>query len=114
MLLCGVMNCVPALIPALVPALANRVPYGLEVLKHGTLLGSQELNTQAFYTFGRSPTADVLLEHPTASRLHAVLQVGRRRLAIPRPHTVLQATHGLHKASILLHVYSMLAVQLHL
>jgi pSer/pThr/pTyr-binding forkhead associated (FHA) protein len=90
------------------------VPYGLEILKHGTLLGSQELNTQAFYTFGRSPTADVLLEHPTASRLHAVLQVWSRRLVLSRPHTDLQATRGLLKASFLLHVDSMLAVQLHL
>eukprot|EP00775_Hariotina_reticulata_P006570 gene6570-6798_t len=51
-----------------------KVPFGLEILKNGTLLSTQELNSQAFYTFGRSPTADVLLEHPTASRLHAVLQ----------------------------------------
>eukprot|EP00878_Enallax_costatus_P023914 GHUV01025478.1.p1 GENE.GHUV01025478.1~~GHUV01025478.1.p1 ORF type:complete len:446 (+),score=174.04 GHUV01025478.1:427-1764(+) len=50
------------------------VSYGIEVLKNGTLVESKDLATQPFYTFGRSPTADILLEHPSASRLHAVLQ----------------------------------------
>lgn len=51
-----------------------RVSYGIEVLKNGILLETKDLTTQPYYTFGRSPTADVLLEHPSASRLHVVLQ----------------------------------------
>lgn len=46
----------------------------MEVMKNGTLVETKDLGTQPYYTFGRSPTADVLLEHPSASRLHAVMQ----------------------------------------
>lgn len=45
--------------------------FGLETLKNGALLEEKSLTGQPFFTFGRSPAADVLLEHPTASRLHA-------------------------------------------
>jgi hypothetical protein len=45
--------------------------FGLEVLKNGTLLEERPLQGLAIVTFGRSPTADVLLEHASASRLHA-------------------------------------------
>jgi hypothetical protein len=41
------------------------------VLKNGTLVDERPLQGQPCFTFGRSPTADVLLEHPSASRLHA-------------------------------------------
>jgi hypothetical protein len=50
------------------------VEYGLEVIKSGTLVEERSITDKPFITFGRSPTADVLLEHPSASRLHAVLQ----------------------------------------
>lgn len=46
----------------------------MEVIKSGTLIEERPLSGKPFLTFGRSPTADVLLEHPSASRLHAVLQ----------------------------------------
>ena len=46
----------------------------MEVLKAGTLAGSQCLEGQPFCTFGRHPECDFVLEHPSASRLHAVLQ----------------------------------------
>eukprot|EP00879_Flechtneria_rotunda_P006998 GHRR01007347.1.p1 GENE.GHRR01007347.1~~GHRR01007347.1.p1 ORF type:complete len:746 (+),score=339.15 GHRR01007347.1:207-2444(+) len=54
-----------------------RVSYGLEVLKGGILLEQRNVSEWPFFTFGRSPTAGMLLEHPTASRLHAVLQFNR-------------------------------------
>jgi hypothetical protein len=59
---------------SLLPLTARRVEYGLEVIKSGTLVEERQLTDKPFITFGRSPTADVLLEHPSASRLHAVLQ----------------------------------------
>jgi pSer/pThr/pTyr-binding forkhead associated (FHA) protein len=48
--------------------------FSLEVLKAGTVAASQSLEGQPFCTFGRHPECDVVLEHPSASRLHAVLQ----------------------------------------
>eukprot|EP00877_Chromochloris_zofingiensis_P009069 jgi/Chrzof1/4415/Cz14g12090.t1 len=50
------------------------VPYSLEILKTGESLGVKQIAAKDHYTFGRSPTADFTLEHPTSSRLHAVLQ----------------------------------------
>ena len=48
--------------------------FSLEVLKAGTLAGSHSLEGQPFCTFGRHPGCDVVLDHPSSSRLHAVLQ----------------------------------------
>ena len=51
------------------------VPYSLEVLKGGSVAGCVEVVGGAFWTFGRHPSCDVVLEHPSCSRLHAVLQL---------------------------------------
>ncbi|GFR41935.1 hypothetical protein Agub_g2728, partial [Astrephomene gubernaculifera] len=50
------------------------VGYTLEVLKNGTIVETRSISSQPYYTFGRNPAADFVLEHPSASRLHAVLQ----------------------------------------
>ncbi|GFH18669.1 FHA domain-containing protein, partial [Haematococcus lacustris] len=50
------------------------VEYRLEVLKSGSSLGTRPLSHQGQHVFGRQPTCDFVLEHPSASRLHAVLQ----------------------------------------
>ena len=52
----------------------GRVGYTLEVLKGGVVLEARGVAAKGHYTFGRHPGADFVLEHPTASRLHAVLQ----------------------------------------
>ena len=47
----------------------------LDVMRTGTILTSVPMPPgRSFATFGRHPSADVLVEHPSASRLHAVLQ----------------------------------------
>ncbi len=51
-----------------------RLPYTLEVMKNGQIMESREVASRAHFTFGRSPGSDFVLEHPSASRLHAVLQ----------------------------------------
>uniref|UniRef100_A0A1D2AAS5 FHA domain-containing protein n=1 Tax=Auxenochlorella protothecoides TaxID=3075 RepID=A0A1D2AAS5_AUXPR len=48
--------------------------YGMEVMRGGALLTQLDLKDKAYYTFGRTPNNDITLEHPTSSRLHAVLQ----------------------------------------
>ncbi|KAK9842408.1 hypothetical protein WJX84_012265 [Apatococcus fuscideae] len=50
------------------------IPYTLEIMKGGAVLGKTELETKDHWTFGRHPRSDFVLEHPSASRLHAVLQ----------------------------------------
>ena len=50
------------------------VEYTLEVLRGGSLLHAKPVAERDHYTFGRTPDCDVVLEHPSASRLHAVLQ----------------------------------------
>ncbi|XP_051832193.1 kanadaptin isoform X1 [Antechinus flavipes] len=49
-------------------------PYSLETLKGGTILNNRSLEGQSRCVFGRLPSCDVVLEHPSVSRFHAVLQ----------------------------------------
>lgn len=43
-------------------------------MKGGAILGKKQLESKDHWTFGRHPRSDFVLEHPSASRLHAVLQ----------------------------------------
>ena len=43
-------------------------------MKSGQIIEKRRVANKAFYTFGRSPGCDFILEHPSASRLHGVLQ----------------------------------------
>ena len=53
----------------------------LDVVKTGTIVDTVALpRAQSFCTFGRSEGADILLEHPSSSRLHAVLQFRGREV----------------------------------
>ncbi|KAM4867197.1 kanadaptin isoform 2-T2 [Thomomys bottae] len=49
-------------------------PYSLEILKGGTIVGTRSLKETSCCLFGRLPSCDVCLEHPSVSRYHAVLQ----------------------------------------
>lgn len=51
---------------------ASSADFTVEVLKSGTIVETKELSLQGHYTFGRNPACDFVLEHPSASRLHAV------------------------------------------
>jgi hypothetical protein len=48
-------------------------PY-LEVLKDGAIVHTHDLRGKSFLTLGRTPNNDIQLEHPSSSRLHAVIQ----------------------------------------
>lgn len=50
------------------------IGYEVEVLKGGQVLQRVGCCSKAFYTFGRLPTSDFVLDHPSSSRLHCVLQ----------------------------------------
>lgn len=55
--------------------------YYLDVLKNGVIINRIDLNAanKSFYSVGRLPgQCDICSEHPSSSRLHAVLQFGRR------------------------------------
>lgn len=52
----------------------NTEGVSLDVLKTGTILGTVDLPQKSFLTLGRNKEADVIAEHPSTSRLHAVLQ----------------------------------------
>ena len=54
-------------------------PHTLTVIKNGTVVQEVNVSTKAFHVFGRLPTCDVPLEHPSISRHHAILQF--------RPHS---------------------------
>lgn len=53
--------------------LASR-PYSFDVLKNGSIADNVDLNDKSYYIFGRLPTCDVTLEHPSLSRYHACIQ----------------------------------------
>lgn len=56
------------------------MPYTLEIVKQGTILDTVHLESlcsrsgRAFCTLGRAPTSDIVLDHPSSSRLHLVIQ----------------------------------------
>ncbi|KAG8076012.1 hypothetical protein GUJ93_ZPchr0006g46260 [Zizania palustris] len=49
-------------------------PFFLEVLKDGTIVDKLDVSKKGAYMFGRIDLCDFVLEHPTISRFHAVLQ----------------------------------------
>eukprot|EP00252_Welwitschia_mirabilis_P000617 TRINITY_DN1060_c0_g1_i1.p1 TRINITY_DN1060_c0_g1~~TRINITY_DN1060_c0_g1_i1.p1 ORF type:complete len:751 (+),score=218.77 TRINITY_DN1060_c0_g1_i1:121-2373(+) len=49
-------------------------PYFLEVLKEGSIIDNLDVSEKGAYMFGRSDQCDFVLEHPSVSRYHAVLQ----------------------------------------
>uniref|UniRef100_A0A0D9WP82 FHA domain-containing protein n=1 Tax=Leersia perrieri TaxID=77586 RepID=A0A0D9WP82_9ORYZ len=49
-------------------------PFFLEVLKDGTIVDKLDVSSKGAYMFGRIDLCDFVLEHPTISRFHAVLQ----------------------------------------
>ncbi len=54
--------------------LGCRVDYRIEVLKDGAIVDERALGGKDHFTVGRLPTCDFPMEHPSLSRLHAVLQ----------------------------------------
>ena len=69
----------PALQPqpqllALFLTVSCRIEYTLEVMKGGASLEKRSVHARDHYTFGRHPECDFHLEHPSISRVHAVLQ----------------------------------------
>lgn len=51
-----------------------RSAFQLETMKNGQIIDTVSLAEKSCFKFGRSPGCDVVLEHPSASRLHAVIQ----------------------------------------
>ena len=49
-------------------------PYSFEVIKNGTVVDTVDLTKKAHYVFGRLPSCDITMEHPSLSRYHAVVQ----------------------------------------
>lgn len=43
-------------------------------MKNGQIMETRDVSGRDSFTFGRTPGSDFVLEHPSASRLHAVLQ----------------------------------------
>lgn len=50
------------------------VEYTLEVLRDGSIVDYISLSHRPYTVFGRSPDSDIVLEHPTISRYHAIVQ----------------------------------------
>ncbi|CAA6672469.1 unnamed protein product [Spirodela intermedia] len=49
-------------------------PFHFEILKDGSIIGQLDVSEKGAYMFGRVDLCDFVLEHPTISRFHAVLQ----------------------------------------
>lgn len=59
-----------------VPESSSNPPfeYTLEVLRDGSIIDYISLTHRSYTVFGRSPDSDIVLEHPTISRYHAIVQ----------------------------------------
>ncbi|CAD5119749.1 DgyrCDS8344 [Dimorphilus gyrociliatus] len=49
-------------------------PYSLEIIKNGAIVTDLNLLNEEFVVFGREPPSKIIMEHPSISRHHAVLQ----------------------------------------
>ena len=47
--------------------------YSFEILKNGVIKGETSLTQKPYYTFGRLEGCDIVMEHPSISRYHAVV-----------------------------------------
>ncbi|KVI02613.1 Forkhead-associated (FHA) domain-containing protein [Cynara cardunculus var. scolymus] len=65
--------------------------YFLEVLKDGSIIDQFDVHEKGAYMFGRVDLCDFVLEHPTISRFHAVLQFNKSGGAFLYD---LSSTHG--------------------
>ncbi|PIN00081.1 Anion exchanger adaptor protein Kanadaptin, contains FHA domain [Handroanthus impetiginosus] len=65
-----------AAVPYAIPAWSGAPVHHffLEVLKDGSIIDQYDVNKKGAYMFGRVDICDFVLEHPTISRFHAVLQ----------------------------------------
>ncbi|EKX48972.1 hypothetical protein GUITHDRAFT_44954, partial [Guillardia theta CCMP2712] len=55
---------------------ADKFPYFLEVLKNGTIVEKIDLQNKDAFLVGRNAdVCDVVLDHPSISRQHAVIQL---------------------------------------
>lgn len=76
-------NC-PYKCPSWSSAPTGNDDYSFEVLKSGQIIDQvKDLQSKAFWTFGRLPENDIEMAHPTISRFHAVLQYRPKKADIP-------------------------------
>lgn len=66
--------------------------YSLEILKNGCIVDTKELSPQGHIVLGRmAPICDLVLDHPSISRQHAVLQLNQENQLFLQD---LNSTHG--------------------
>ncbi|GJQ15059.1 hypothetical protein GpartN1_g7124.t1 [Galdieria partita] len=65
-------------------------PLILEVIKEGTVIDTLKLIGKPYFLIGRTPECDIQLDHPSVSRLHAVIQSDGAQVYLYD----LQSTHG--------------------
>lgn len=83
--------------------------YKLEVLKAGSIRSVMDINLKTHYTFGRLATCDIVMEHQSVSRKHAVIQFRDNSTVYLYD---LGSTHGsfINKRRIPPHIYTELKV----
>ena len=52
----------------------SHLQFSLSIIKNGSIIDELDLGGKEYLVFGRLPSCDVHLEHPSISRYHAVLQ----------------------------------------
>ena len=96
------------------PCTFCRVTYTIETMKNGSVVDQRDIDKKSYYIFGRTDACDFQLEHPSISRLHAVLQLSSTGEAFlfdtgsahgtflnkqklrPQMHVPLRYTHFIH------------------
>ncbi|KAJ8637136.1 hypothetical protein MRB53_011403 [Persea americana] len=100
-----------ASVPYTIPPWSERPghPFSLEVLKDGAIIEQLDVSGKGAYMFGRVDLCDFVLEHPTISRFHAVIQFKGSGDAFLYD---LGSTHGtsINKTQVKIKVYNELHV----
>jgi hypothetical protein len=78
----------------------SEVKYNFEIVKNGTVVERYDLSDKSYHVFGRLPSCDHSMDHPSLSRYHAVLQHCRTPSSVDENKKVgwylydLDSTHG--------------------
>lgn len=78
----------------------SEVKYNFEVVRNGTVVDRYDLSSKSYHVFGRLPSCDHSMDHPSLSRYHAVLQHCRKPSSAGEDKKVgwylfdLDSTHG--------------------
>lgn len=71
-------------------------PYSVEIIKSGSIVDELNLINEEYVVFGREPPSRIVMQHPSISRHHAVLQYCPKVLNLSRTLNILSLSFSIN------------------